>query len=506
FTSGPLSYLNGALWFDTNGVSTDEIRFWTSDGTPAGTLPFSTVSAESISSSTIALAGNTPVFLVRSFPGFEYRLYRTDGTPTGTELFRTFLDQGGSESTLMTLGDLLLFTARTPETTVFSGELWSTDATQEGTTQLTDLTSSPFSTTGPREITTVGDRAFFAAAQPEGFPVSSDRELWMTDGTVAGTQQVFDINTTSSSSPEDLIATNDAVVFTASTSEAGRELWLSRGPNDTYQIADLLPGPEDSGISELFAVGGTVFFSANDNVAGEELWRSDGTLEGTRLAADVVPGSGGSDVADIEFVDGTLYFTADDGIHGRELWALLTNIAPWFTTPSADTAIENVEYRYTAGVTDANEGDTLTLSLVDAPDGVQFDVETGLLTWTPASAGLVTITLAVTDGSESATQTLRVEVLSDVDADTVPDGQDNCTNVLNPDQRDTNGDGFGNVCDADLNNDGIVNFSDLSILVNLVFSSDPDADLDGDGSVNFGDVAIFRDLFLMPPGPSGTVF
>ena len=29
--------------------------------------------------------------------------------------------------------------------------------------------------------------------------------------------------------------------------------------------------------------------------------------------------------------------------------------------------------------------------------------------------------------------------------------------MANPDQRDTNGDGFGNACDADLNNDNIVN-------------------------------------------------
>ncbi|MGB5471915.1 MAG: hypothetical protein WBQ78_00375, partial [Gammaproteobacteria bacterium] len=44
----------------------------------------------------------------------------------------------------------------------------------------------------------------------------------------------------------------------------------------------------------------------------------------------------------------------------------------------------------------------------------------------------------------------------DTDSDTVDDAIDNCTLVANADQRDTNGDGFGNVCDADFNNNGIV--------------------------------------------------
>ena len=46
----------------------------------------------------------------------------------------------------------------------------------------------------------------------------------------------------------------------------------------------------------------------------------------------------------------------------------------------------------------------------------------------------------------------------DTDDDGIPTTLDNCTLVANADQRDTNGDGYGNVCDPDLNNDGIVNY------------------------------------------------
>ena len=94
----------------------------------------------------------------------------------------------------------------------------------------------------------------------------------------------------------------------------------------------------------------------------------------------------------------------------------------------------------------------------------------------------------------------------DTDGDGVFDSADNCTEIANADQRDTNNDGYGNLCDADLNNDGNVNFADLGVFKNAFFSSGPglDADLNGDGQVNFGDLGIMRGSFFSAPGPSGT--
>ena len=91
----------------------------------------------------------------------------------------------------------------------------------------------------------------------------------------------------------------------------------------------------------------------------------------------------------------------------------------------------------------------------------------------------------------------------DSDGDGVSDGADNCTLVANPDQRDTDADGFGNACDADLDGSCVVNFVDLGIMKSVFFTSDPDADLNGDGSVNFLDLGIMKAAFFAPPGPSG---
>jgi uncharacterized repeat protein (TIGR03806 family) len=91
----------------------------------------------------------------------------------------------------------------------------------------------------------------------------------------------------------------------------------------------------------------------------------------------------------------------------------------------------------------------------------------------------------------------------DRDRDGTMDAADNCTLVSNPDQRDSDQDGYGNACDPDFDNDGIVNFSDLGVMKRAFFGDDqPVADLDGDGLVNFTDLAIMKQSFFGSPGPS----
>ena len=97
------------------------------------------------------------------------------------------------------------------------------------------------------------------------------------------------------------------------------------------------------------------------------------------------------------------------------------------------------------------------------------------------------------------------------DGDQIIDSCDNCVFVANDDQRDTNGDGYGNICDPDLDNDNVVGILDFDIFRKawLKTTGDPayniDADLDGDGVVGILDFNVFRDHWLMAPGPSGLV-
>jgi hypothetical protein len=93
----------------------------------------------------------------------------------------------------------------------------------------------------------------------------------------------------------------------------------------------------------------------------------------------------------------------------------------------------------------------------------------------------------------------------DTDADLMLDPLDNCILVANTDQRDSNDDGFGNICDPDLNNDMFINAADLAVFKPSFFTNDADADLNGDGVVGSADLAILKSMFFKPPGPSGLV-
>jgi len=99
----------------------------------------------------------------------------------------------------------------------------------------------------------------------------------------------------------------------------------------------------------------------------------------------------------------------------------------------------------------------------------------------------------------------------DTDNDGVFDGSDNCILIPNSNQIDSNGDGYGNRCDADLNGSGTVNVTDYSIFGSHFQTSlgdanyNPDADFDSNGVINVTDYSIFGSLYSKPPGPSALV-
>jgi uncharacterized repeat protein (TIGR01451 family) len=114
----------------------------------------------------------------------------------------------------------------------------------------------------------------------------------------------------------------------------------------------------------------------------------------------------------------------------------------------------------------------------------------------------------IASGATEATAIAVTEVtFTDSDEDGVEDFEDNCTQVANASQCDSDADGFGNHCDADFDNSGFVNFVDLGLL-RIGFFGDSIApeynelDLNCDGAVNMVDLGAFRNLFGSQPGPS----
>jgi ELWxxDGT repeat protein len=181
-----------------------------------------------------------------------------------------------------------------------------------------------------RNFTPVNGKVFFTAARS---PVG--RELWVTDGTQAGTHLVKDIYPgAASSSPVHLFNVGGTLYFFARDLHHGYELWKSDGTESgTVMVKDIYPGSgssnnftgeTDSNISLSDVLTGPFVFTTNN--PQPELWRSDGTAEGTyRLKEagqidDAYPYAQPRDLGPLWRSNGLTYFTGSDPDVGRELW------------------------------------------------------------------------------------------------------------------------------------------------------------------------------------------
>jgi hypothetical protein len=95
---------------------------------------------------------------------------------------------------------------------------------------------------------------------------------------------------------------------------------------------------------------------------------------------------------------------------------------------------------------------------------------------------------------------------NDPDGDGWLDGEDNCSIDANADQRDTDSDGFGNLCDCDYDNNGVCDSPDFAIFGEsfgkTVPLGNPDTDMNGDGVIDGTDFGLFGVGWGAPPGPS----
>jgi ELWxxDGT repeat protein len=257
-----------------------------------------------------------------------------------------------SPSDFIRYGSRIVFVA---STSTSGRELWTTDGTAAGTSQLADILPGQSSSL-PSRFTIVNGTLIFNAFDSRG------TELWMSDGTTAGTRLMADIASGSSSSnPGDRIVYHGKMLFSAFEPVNGRELWITDGtPGGTRLLRDLKAGTAGSEPQSFVQLGDTVYFATTDALwktdgteagtvvvksvarprnllvagpriffvaltqqTGDEPWVSDGTEAGTFMLADIRPGQESS----MPYVNqmatalgDRVFFSANDSVHGYEPW------------------------------------------------------------------------------------------------------------------------------------------------------------------------------------------
>lgn len=242
-------------------------------------------------------------------------LWVTDATVGGTiQLSPDIKFTGGGD----VLNNKLIFSARTDAT---GAELYITDGTVAGTVLLKDIYPGSASSLPDEDFARLNGFLYFTAATP-----TEGRELWKTDGTTGGTVLVKDIVPGTAGSNEkndyDLFSTDDYLLLNVKTALEGNELWKSDGTAaGTNLLKDINAGTASSDAGSFRKLNNIVLFSATSAATGTELFRTDGTPAGTQLIKDI--SAGASNAFDFLFFlpfNGKLFFKARSLTEGDEIW------------------------------------------------------------------------------------------------------------------------------------------------------------------------------------------
>jgi ELWxxDGT repeat protein len=287
-------------------------------------------------------------------------------------------------------------------------EIWISNGLSAGTGIIADINPGTGSS-DPQDLTVVGNSVFFSANDGNGrdlfispagagaFPLEvvpgpggpgdlrgftnldagnlffiadngsgTGSEPWISDGTIAGTHLLGDLDPGTDSGINDpIFATSGLAFFPSDALDGGDELWRYGIASGFAKLTDLSTKTSGGAPNGFTSFGGFAYFCADDGINDKELWRTDGTTAGTFILDNVnasgfgcglgnegivvaggaiyYPGNNGTSwglyksngapggsVLVKTFVDapqqltehgGALYFTADDGTGaGRELW------------------------------------------------------------------------------------------------------------------------------------------------------------------------------------------
>ena len=293
---------NNNFFVADDGLTGSEL--WKTDGTAVGTVQVKDVLPGPDASDPQELtAVNGVLYFSALDENGETDIWSSDGTESGTvKIFDADTVDGSYISDLTGSGDKLFF--------VVYDELWAYDTTNQTSVLVLDTNvDEVFAFEGPKELTDVNGTLFFASY--EGY---SNSELWMSNGTAAGTMMVKDLGVDPTdpelgSYPQYLANVNGTLFFAADDFDYGTELFKSDGtPNGTVMVSDLNTDGS-SHPKHLTSFNNQVFFSAIGNDGERHVYRSDGNT--VNLVADTTNGLGASDPTNFEVVGSNLFFSAN---------------------------------------------------------------------------------------------------------------------------------------------------------------------------------------------------
>lgn len=226
-----------------------------------------------------------------------------------------------SRQTTAQIGDLLFFWAQDGQHGI---ELWVSDGTEAGTYLLADIWPGPGSAGNPLSyMISMGETLFFVANDS-----LHGMELWKYEVGSTGPVLLADMLPGPEGSYPNLFADEAAKVFqnrlyfngSNKGKSQDRELWCTDG-DSVFLVKNIHPGQTQNGWLSSFPSAFLVYedhlyFSAHAPNSGREVWRTDGTTDSTRLVLDIWPGKNDGGWNGPVVFQGEMFFVGRHGIPG----------------------------------------------------------------------------------------------------------------------------------------------------------------------------------------------
>lgn len=282
FPSNFVAYNNQLFFFANDGVNGDEL--WKSDGTDAGTQLVADINpgiAGSNAYQQMVVLNNSMYMLI--VKNSLLTLYTSQGTAATTTEVKVFTPND-APGALYVFNNHVYFIKKNNNSNLVNEELWKTDGTLAGTVLVKEV--MPYTNVSSDYVQNISffthaGRFYFYVDKENLFGDTEHLYLWSSDGTTDGTLLVKEYPF-----PEDeeiemedglnYIAAydNTQVLFVFSDAANGQELWKTDGSiAGTSLVSDINAGAEDSRLSGLIHFNDAVYFSARDASDFNELWK-----------------------------------------------------------------------------------------------------------------------------------------------------------------------------------------------------------------------------------------
>ncbi len=292
-------------------ASADPTRVWLTVRSAAGGV--SIVSTDGTSAGTLPLVDVTALTngIVDTASDVGGDLYFTsDG-----QLFRTVRSSGattsirdasaGANADPVGVGGLVLFT----QSTSSGAQLWRTDGTAPGTQQVMASASGV-----PMEPVSLGDRVVVGSHVYFTGRTRSLSRVWRSDGTDAGTRLVAEICTACTADPRDFVEWGGRAACALEASSSGfREVWRTDGTVAGTQQVTFVESSVGLGSfpQQFVTLRDRAYFTVSSGPLGQEIYTTDGTVAGSFLLEDLRTGPQGSGPDRLVAWNDGLFFSAN---------------------------------------------------------------------------------------------------------------------------------------------------------------------------------------------------